>query len=225
MSTLAEKSGIYNYTKVVKELDKALKDAPRTYMERALSDVKSRGPGWIAEGVTKRYNIKRKEITSGKVGKLNVTGKGIKSVQFEYRGRGLTPVHFGMSPKSPKEGGSYTLKASILKGERITIGKVKKLTKKQRAALGKNFRREGTRNSPKSPFMLQHTGNQKENGVNYIPFQRTRQPGNLEKKFVAVSLPQMVTEGKNGPMHPEVAKNFDEKLEKRLSHHMKLLEK
>ena len=100
-----------------------------------------------------------------------------------------------------------------------------KLTKKQRAALGKNFTRSGTQNSPKSPWMLQHTGNTKAEGIDYIPFQRRKQPGKFDEVMRTVSLPQMVTQGKNGPLRPEVEARFTEALAKRLEHHSKLLEK
>jgi hypothetical protein len=62
--------------------------------------------------------------------------------------------------------------------------------------------------------MLQRTGE------TYIPFQRRTQPGKMKFVQRAVSLPQMITEGKNGPFHPEVEQSFNENLEKRFKHYL-----
>ena len=222
---MAVKCGIKNYKQLVKELE-GLKSAPQKVIDRTLSDVRDRGPGWIAQGITERYGIKKQDITSGKVGTLKIKNSGHNTLQLVYSGRRLTPARFSMSPKSPKPNrGGYTLKASVLKGDRKTIGKIRKLTKKQWANIGRNFRHQGTQNSPQSPWMLQPTGNKKADGINYIPFQRTAQPGEFRTVMRTVSLPQMVTQGKDGPLRPEVEARFTEGLAKRLEHHSKLLEK
>ena len=222
---MAVKGGIKGYKKLTKELE-ALKSAPQKVIDRTLSDVRTRGPGWIATGITDRDGIKKSEITGGKVGTLKMENKGNNTVHLIYSGRRLTPARFSMSPKNPKPNrGAYTLKATILKGRRATLGKVKNLTKQQRLDLAKNFTRTGTQNSPQSPWMLQHTGNTKEGGIDYIPFQRRKQPGEFKDVMRTVSLPQMVTKGKDGPMRPEVEKRFSEALAKRIEHHTKLLKK
>lgn len=220
---MAVRCEIKGYKDLVKQLE-GLKSAPQKVIDRTMSDITSRGPGWIASGITDRYGIKKAEVTSGKVGKLKIKKLRSSGLRLVYSGRRLTPAHFGMTPKAPGPN-AYTLKASVIKGNKETLGKVKKLTKKQRAALGKNFTRSGTRNSPKSPWMLQHTGNAKTTGLSYIPFQRRKQPGKLNEVMRTVSLPQMVTQGKDGSFHPEVEACFTEALAKRLEHHSKLLEK
>lgn len=213
---------IKNYQALKKQLDKMQK-APKKVIESTLKEIKSknRGQSWIAQGVAQRYNIKAKEITGQKIGKVSFKGDTIKSLQIEYDGRMLTPIHFGMTPKKPGKG-TYTLKYKVMNSGKEFNQTVKKLSKKQRAALAKNFTRSGTRNSPQSPWMLQYTGG----GEKYIPFQRRKQPGKMEYVQRAISLPQMITEGKNGPMHPEVAQSFNENLEKRFNHYVsKYLEK
>lgn len=218
---MAVKGGIKGYKDLVKQLE-GLKSAPQKVIESTLSDVKARGPGWIASGITDRYGIKKTDITGGKVGKLKIQYKGSMALRLKYSGRRLTPARFSMSPKSPKPNrGSYTLKATILKGNRKTIGKVKKLTKKQLTNIGRNFQHQGTRNSPQSPWMLQTTGNKKEGGIDYIPFQRRKQPGEFKDVMRTVSLPQMVTQGKDGDLQPEVEARFMEGLEKRMDHYAK----
>ena len=121
-----------------------------------------------------------------------------------------------MTPKAPGPN-AYTLKASIIKGQKATLGKVKKLTKKQRAALGANFRREGTQNSDHSPIMLMHTGNTKEGGTSYIPFQRKSTDRNDIKAIKTVSLPQMVSGNRT---HAGITKTINDNLGKRLDHYM-----
>ena len=220
-----------NYLK--KEIEK-MKKAPKAVLDRTENDIRVRGPSWIAQGVVERYNIGggkgkgKKEILGGKIGKLKITGSfAKKTLQLEYSGRRLTPVHFGMKPTiKPTPGSTYTMKWKVLQDGRPMQSKVKKLTKKQRSALGKNFTGQGTRTSERSPWMLQTTGTSNVDKVPYIPFQRTKSTGNKMAHVArAVSLPQMVTKGKNGPFHPEIEKIFNENLEKRFNHHMERLMK
>lgn len=211
---------IKNYKALRKRIED-MKKAPRKVINSTFKDIKSRGPGWIAAGVSEKYNVKARTVTSRKLGTVKFTGNKIDRLQLEYEGRLLTPTHFGMTPKAPKKGG-YTVTAEVVKGKRKELGgSVKKLTKKQRRALAKNFTKSGTQNSPQSPVMLMHTGNTKEGGTNYIPFQRVSANPKDIVVIKRISLPQMVTEGKDGPLHPEVERSFNENLEKRFNHHMK----
>lgn len=218
---MARKMGIVNYKEVLGELDK-MREAPQKVLDRTLSDVRKRAPGWIATEVAKQYGIKKGEVGDGKTSKLEIKGNKLPNVKLKYSGRVLTPTHFNMSPKVPKVGGSYTLKATIIKGQRSTLGKVKKLTKKQRAALGKNFRGEGTRNSDHSPIMLMGTGNTKAGGTSYIPFQRKSQNRKDLEVIKTLSVPQMIDSERTAP---HIKEAINEKLGKRLDHHLKLLEK
>lgn len=56
-------------------------------------------------------------------GSIQITGETIEELAITYKGRLLTPVHFGMTPKAPPRGKSYTLKASVLKGQKKVIGR------------------------------------------------------------------------------------------------------
>ena len=214
---------VKQYKAMMKQLAQMQK-APKTVLQRTLSDVNKRVPGWIASEVVKEYGVKKSEITGNKLGEVKVRGDSIETVEIVYTGRLLTPTHFGMTPKVPGRN-AYTLKASIIKGQKATLGKVKKLTKKQRVALGKNFRREGTRTSQHSPIMLQHTGAKSGEKTQYIPFQR-KHPGSTKTPKLnvikTVSLPQMVGGDRT---HEGITKTINENLGKRLEHHMKLLDK
>lgn len=214
------KAGMTNYKQAIKELN-AIKGKSETVLKRVASDARTRVPGWIATEVSQVYNIKKAEITPAKAGSgkktagsIKVQGDTVETMQIVYRGRLLTPTHFGMTPKAPRE--SYTLKAEILKGNKATLGRVKKPTKKQRANIGKNFRRQGTHNSPRSPIMLMPTGG------TYIPFQRKSQKRNELEVIKTISVPQMVSSDRT---RERITEAINTGLAKRIEHHMKLLQK
>lgn len=201
---------------------KALGKAPQRVINSTIGDMKKRVPPWIAAEVSQVYGVKKAEITGQKIGEVKVLGSRLDNIVIAYQGRMLTPVHFGMSPPAPKEArGAYTLKATIIRGQRKTIGKVKKLTKKQKKNVGRNFTHKGTQNSPTSPNMLLSTGAKRADAVQYIPFQRTQQVTRGKKgvweKFTAVSLPQMVSSKRTAP---NIQKAINEGLEKRMDHYM-----
>lgn len=193
------KMAIKNKERLDKQIDD-LHTGSEKAVKSTISDMRSRAPAWVAAEVVKVYNIKKKEIVPAKtekskkpVGSIRLKGDTVDALQLVYRGRMLTPVHFGMTPKRPNDGGSQTLKAEIIKGQRKVLGKTKKITKKQRKNIGRNFQHEGTRNSPKSPWMLRSTGANSEDKVQAIPFQRQKQPGTFDHVFKSISLPQMVS--------------------------------
>ena len=210
---------IRNYEALKKQIED-MKKAPQKVLDRTLSDMKKRAPTWVATEVSKVYGVKKGEVNGNALGKMKVEGNTVKNIKIVYTGRVLTPTHFGMTPTAPGKN-AYTLKATIIRGQRATLGKVKKLTKKQRAALGKNFTRSGTRNSAKSPIMLMHTGNSQAGGTSYIPFQRKSFNRTDVEAIKTLSLPQMVSSERAAP---NISKAINEGLEKRLEHHLKLLE-
>ena len=212
----------------IKEL-RALKNKSETVIKRMMSDAKTRVPGWIATEVTQVYNIKKSELLPGKVSKsvgtIRVTPAQDGSMEITYRGRALTPTHFGMTPKAPKNPehrGAYTLKYEAIKGRKTVLGKNKKLTKKQARALGKNFRKQGTQSSPQSPIMLLHTGANNPDKVQYIPFQRVSQDRNDLKAVKRLSLPQMVSSDR---VKDNIERAINEGMAKRMAQHMKILER
>ena len=207
---------IKEYNLLQKKLD-SMKKAPEKVIKRTMSDIRTRVPGWVATEVTKVYGIKKKEITNHDVGKVKVEGSKPTKAKIRYTGRVLTPTHFGMSPTEPKPNrGAYTLKASVIKGQRTTLGKVKNLTKKQRKAMIYNLTRSGTRTSTRSPIMLMRTGG------TYIPFQRKSTRRSDVHAIKTISLPQMVSSERT---KPGIQEAINTGLQKRLDQHMKLLEK
>lgn len=202
---------IKNYKALRKRIED-MKKAPRKVLKSLTSDAKKRVPGWVATEVSKVYGVKKSEITGKKIGTVQTWGDSFNQVRVIYRGRPLTHTHFGMSPKVPKPNrGSYTLKATVINGERKTLGKIKKLTKKQRAALTKNFSRSGTKKSDHSPIMLMPTG------TTYIPFQRKSTNRKDVEAKKTVSLPQMVSSERT---HDGIQTAINDGLGKRLDHHI-----
>lgn len=209
---------VKNYKALRKQIED-MKKAPRNVVKAITSDAIKRVSGWVAAEVSKVYGVKKGEITGQKIGTVKTKGEGIEQVKVVYTGRVLTPTHFGMSPKAPKpDRGAYTLKATVIKGERTTLGKVKKLTKKQRAELAKNFTRSGSQTSDHSPIMLMHTGNAKADGTNYIPFQRKSKDRDNVEAIKTLSLPQMVSSKRT---EEGIQTAISDGLGKRLDHHMK----
>lgn len=215
-----------NYKQTIKAME-ALQGKSEKVLKRLVSDAKTRVPGWVASEVAQVYNIKKSEITPAKAGKskktagsVRVNGETVSGLEIVYRGRVLTPTHFGMTPKAPKK--TYTLKVEVFKGQKETWGKKKKLTKKQRAALAKNFHREGTQTSDHSPIMLMPTGVGSAEGTQFIPFQRKSPDRDDVKAIKTVSLPQMVSSERTSE---SINQAINEGLQKRMAQHVKILER
>lgn len=192
---------------------KAVEAAGKKAVSSTLKDVKSRAPGWIASEVVAVYNIKKSEIVpAGKgakprkmAGTLRIQGETIEELAFIYEGRRLTPVHFGMTPKAPPNGKNYTLKMQVVKGKKTTIGRYKAK------------RTPGGPFSQRSHNILMGTGNMKEGGVNWIPFQRMSKTRLDLKKFLTTSVPQMVT---SDLTYENIMAKLNEETAKRLEHNL-----
>lgn len=207
------KIGITNLEEISRQLNGLIEDGEKV-LKRTTNDFKRYAPGWVAKEVSSVYNIKTTEVKPTKggkpVGRIWVDGETISSASITYKGRVLTPVHFGMAPKVPKP--AYTLKATIFRGNRKTLGQVKRLTKKQKKNVGRNFTKQGTRSSDKSPIMLMHAG-----GGTYIPMQRKSRRRNDIEAIRTLSLPQMI---ENPQVRRFTGEAIDEKLSKRFYHHL-----
>lgn len=191
----------------------AMKAGGRKAITSTVKDVKARAPGWIAQEVTAVYNIKKGEITPSSGGKpkkmagsIRITGETIEELTLTYKGRLLTPVHFGMTPKAPPKGKSYTLKVQVLKGSKKVLGRYK------------NTRTPGGPFSQRSHNILMGTGNTKEGGTNWIPFQRMSKTRTDIKKVTTISVPQMITSDRT---NEAIMLRLNTETAKRLDHHMK----
>ena len=185
----------------------------RKAVKATVRDVKARAPSWIAQEVTAVYNIKKSEITPSGSGKpetmassIQITGETIEELTITYFGRLLTPVHFGMTPKTAPPGKSYTLRMQVVKGQKKVIGRYL------------NTRTPGGPYSERSHNILMGTGNTKAGGVSAIPFQRMSRTRTDIKKFTTISVPQMIT---NDRTNEAIMLRLNTETSKRLEHHMK----
>lgn len=167
-----------------------LKKAPEKAMKAMNRDAKKRVKGWVQDEIVRAYGVTPAQIKSKEIGTIRIKGKILDSLQFQYRGRPLTPTHFNMTPTTPP-GRAYTLRAMVTReGGPKTLGNVKELTPKQRARLARNFKRTNLRRSRRSPVMLMPAG---KGNSKYIPFQRVSDNRKDIKAVKTLSFAQMVS--------------------------------
>lgn len=202
---------VENFQKLVDTVGQ-IDEQGRKAVRQTVKDVKARAPSWIAQEVTTVYNIKKSEITpaSGSkpkkmAGSIRVTGETIEELAITYSGRMLTPVHFGMTPKTPPPGRSYTLKMQVIKGQKKVIGRYK------------NTRTPGGPYSERSHNILMGTGSAKAGGTSHIPFQRMSKARTDLQKFTAISVPQMITSDQTSE---KIMARLQEETAKRFEHHL-----
>lgn len=202
-----------NLQQLVADLE-AIENGGKKAISNTIKDVKARAPGWIAQEVTSVYNIKKGEITpsgknSGKpkkmAGSVSVSGETIEELTITYSGRLLTPVHFGMTPKTAPPGKSYTLRMQVVKGQKKVIGRYL------------NTRTPGGPYSERSHNILMGTGNTKAGGVSAIPFQRMSRTRTDIKKFTTISVPSMITSERT---NEKIMTRLQEETAKRLQHNL-----
>lgn len=179
----------------------------RRALQSTMNDLRKRAPAKVSAAVIKRYAIKKADIpTPGSEGgggsSVGASGEDIGSFRLVYKGRVMTPLRFRMSPGARPSGGRrYMIKATILKGSRVTIGHG-----------GKPGSDGGAYARPNpSPYFLA-TGN----GGMTLPFQR--KGDRLSKVFRTLSVPQMVG---NDEVAAEAIKGITEIAESRLDHYLK----
>ena len=111
-----------------------------------------------------------------------------------------------MTPKAPPRGKSYTLKASVLKGQKKVIGRYL------------NTRTPCGPFSQRSHNILMGTGNTKSDGTSWIPFQRMSKTRTDIQKMTTISVPQMITSDRT---NEAIMLRLNTETSKRLEHHMK----
>lgn len=181
---------IENYDSLVKNIKNIEKQSEKA-VQRTISDSKSRGHGWVSQEVVKEYNIKKKDINEAKQGVkkggnlIKIAGANVDSLYIVYRGRLLTPTHFGMKPTSrPSNKRPYIVTAQIKK----SVG---------RKPLGHRV------------FLASAGGE----GAKQIPFQRQGKERIPIDAIKTLSVPQMVTNEKvaeniQGRMSDELLKRL-----------------
>lgn len=192
---------IKNYGQVVKALGKIQQQAEKD-LQGAIRDVRREATKKIADEVAQNYNVKKSEITAGKIVRSKVTAKA-GSIEIKYTGRLLTPTHFkGYSPKKPS---ALTKKSVVIPGQGISFkGKPGQFATvrirkpyKVKAEIKKGNKitfSQGTFVAPAA-----------KGSQTYIPFQRSGESRKAVEALKTLSVPQMVT-------NDEVAKNILEHL-------------
>lgn len=192
---------IKNYGQVVKALGKIQQQAEKD-LQGAIRDVRREATKKIADEVAQNYNVKKSEITAGKIVRSKVTAKA-GSIEIKYTGRLLTPTHFkGYSPKKPS---ALTEKSVVIPGQGISFkGKPGQFATvrirkpyKVKAEIKKGNKitfSQGTFVAPAAKGLQ-----------TYIPFQRSGESRKAVEALKTLSVPQMVT-------NDEVAKNILEHL-------------
>lgn len=192
---------IKNYGQVVEALGKIQQQAEKD-LQGAIRDVRREATKKIADEVAQNYNVKKSEITAGKIVRSKVTAKA-GSIEIKYTGRLLTPTHFkGYSPKKPS---ALTEKSVVIPGQGISFkGKPGQFATvrirkpyKVKAEIKKGNKitfSQGTFVAPAA-----------KGSQTYIPFQRSGESRKAVEALKTLSVPQMVT-------NDEVAKNILEHL-------------
>lgn len=211
----------FNIQDCIDDLNKMGDDAKKV-IQSTMNDIRNenRGMAWIRKGIRIRYNISASDLKGNKVGKTRIKGDDLGELSFTFSGRRLTPARFGMKPTVPSK--TYTVTAEIRKGKRQKVGEKKALTKAQKTNIGRNWKHQSTRNSPRSPYMLMYTGARRYDGIAYVLLRDKGQPRTFKKAkaLITISYPQMITKGEDGAMRQEVATVFNEGVEKRFNHYL-----
>lgn len=177
--------------------------------DRVVRDLAKRAPTWVAQEVSSHYNIKKSELTKAGKGVKKPWGSGdsderfskagvgissgdtIASFTITYKGRLLTPFHFGMSPKLRPTAPStakkkksamvttknYTMRATIKSGSRQEIGHYKR------------------KRIPAGPYSSSTGGLFMLNGGKVPAYRDSRNPKDI-KVWKTLSVPEMVTNEK-----------------------------
>lgn len=214
---------IDGYDNVVKEIQ-GMKAKSEKVVNRTVADFKSRGPGWVAQEVTKVYNIKKQGVNEHKKGIINkgtvkVRGVKLDNVALVYRGRPLTLTHFNMTPTKPPELSEKRIKIYIPGTGFRNVRLRKKTTVEATIFKGK---REVMTGDYGTPIFIQENP---QKAGQYLPFQRTgkkKEIKGVEKDvlevFKSVSVPQMI---ENDTVAENIHARINIKLGKRLEHHLK----
>lgn len=179
---------VENMDAVVKDMRSCQRDLAKG-ARRTMLDMASRGVNTVVRNeVTRVYNIKKKDVESGarhyrqQSGSVSLAGVEIPTFDVVYRGRMLTPTHFGMTPKARPAGRRrYTVK-------------------------WKPFRAGGRRplaSDGEQPAFLQASG-----GAS-IPYQRTGAARYPIKAIKRLSVPIMIENDKVSPhIQDEIVKRM-----------------
>lgn len=208
--------------KLKKELDKIEKDA-ETVTKRTVADFKTRAPAWISKAVTAEYNIKKAEVKDSlkgkkKIGTIKLSGTKVDDIALVYKGRLLTPIHFGMKPTRHKARSKAKKNKMLIPGENVEgyDGEVAQVAGVTPYQITMEVHKGKRKALPSDVFL----GSNK--GAGEIPFQRTGNGRTPIQSIKSTSVPQMIT---NEKVSEEISKAINEGMEERLKHHLSRMQK
>lgn len=172
-------------------------------LDRTMGDLRRSAPGKVADAVRAVYNLKKGDLMPGSnAATVTMAGSGPDKFNMRYRGRVLTPTHFGMAPKAKPAGRrKYTPALQIKKNRKV---KLTPIVAPGRA--GGAFARPAA-----SPYFLGS-----HNGSPGLLMQR--HGNNVDKVFRTLSVPQMVG---SKQVASAAQKALAELSESRLEHNLK----
>lgn len=189
MASYGVMTKIANKPELYKKLDELSSKATKRAMQDAFNRTKTFAKNEVARKVSGRYNIKAGEVkpAGGKTGGsikaggswLSTRGTTVADLTLIYRGRRLTPLHFGMKVKGSNT--SHTISAQIIRGHKVTIGH-------HSPPYSEGGRYNRGANSPY--WNVAKFG---------LPFQREAGQAKPSKVFRTVSIKQMVEHEEVGP--------------------------
>lgn len=192
---------IENYGQVVKALGKIQQQAEKD-LQGAIRDVRREATKKIADEVAQNYNVKKSEITAGKIVRSKVTAKA-GSIEIEYKGRLLTPTHF--KGYSPKKTSALTEKSVVIPGQGISFkgkpGQFATVRVRKSYKVKAEIKKGNKITFSKGTFVAPAA----KGSQTYIPFQRSGEGRKAVEALKTLSVPQMVT-------NDEVAKSILEHL-------------
>ena len=173
----------------VQEID----EKGRKAVKATVRDVKSQRPGLDRSGGDGRSTTSRSQRSRPPAARepsrrrwpaaYRSEARPSRRSTITYSGRLLTPVHFGMTPKTPPAGKSYTLKMQVRQGP-----------EESHRPLQEHAHARAAHTPQRSHNILMGTGNTKADGVGYIPIPANEHaPAPTFKKFTTISVPQMIT--------------------------------
>lgn len=194
------------FVKVEIDVKTALSDIEKAYghdskaVQYTVRDMKSRGPGIVADEVRKVYMVQKKDIMPKAGINIQTSGDSLTSFTLTYKGKHLVPSKsmFHLTPAARPGANPYALRMTVKRGRREVIGRYRKT------------RTRGGPYSQKTGALLM--GDQ--------PRQRM-EPGHKGKlrTFTTTSIPQMVSNTEDG-VRDRIETKLAEEANKRLEYHL-----
>lgn len=211
--------------KLQKKLQK-LENGGETAIKRTVSDFASRAPAWVSKGIRQHYGVDTAGVKAAGprvvrgATHVHVQGLQVDGVTLEYKGKTLTPIHFGMKPATQNPRGQSN-KRGLIPGQKINFsgeaGQVATVRPPNPYTVKATILK-GSRTTFSENTYLQKAG--KGSGP-IIPFQRQGDGRGPVHAVHTLSVPQMIS----GKAKETIDELIEENMQKRLENHVKQIMK